>query len=206
VKQNIMSAFRAVNTADDLSTQQQLSQPQPQLQAGTPAPAPSRPEPIIVESGDAMVDESSVKTPTRDSFVGLNGQAPPTESVATPTPSHLDSKLDLQGREMQPESKDGREMSESTPVPASSSNTPKEAKDGSEQDSGEGDASRPSKKKKGQRFFCTDYPPCVLSFTRSEHLARHIRYVSVFISAPSFHPKWLFHVFSTLNITIARNI
>jgi uncharacterized Zn-finger protein len=34
---------------------------------------------------------------------------------------------------------------------------------------------RPSKKKKGQRFFCTDYPPCTLSFTRSEHLARHIR-------------------------------
>ncbi|KAL4892126.1 hypothetical protein BDV59DRAFT_180901 [Aspergillus ambiguus] len=33
----------------------------------------------------------------------------------------------------------------------------------------------PSKKKKGQRFYCTDYPPCNLSFTRSEHLARHIR-------------------------------
>ena len=35
-----------------------------------------------------------------------------------------------------------------------------------------------SKKKKSQRFYCTDYPPCNLSFTRSEHLARHIRYVS----------------------------
>ncbi|KAL1973127.1 hypothetical protein VTN31DRAFT_6669 [Thermomyces dupontii] len=33
----------------------------------------------------------------------------------------------------------------------------------------------PKKKKKGQRFFCTDFPPCTLSFTRSEHLARHIR-------------------------------
>ncbi|KAI5282898.1 hypothetical protein KEM54_002499 [Ascosphaera aggregata] len=33
----------------------------------------------------------------------------------------------------------------------------------------------PQKKKKGQRFFCTDFPPCNLSFTRSEHLARHIR-------------------------------
>jgi hypothetical protein len=32
-----------------------------------------------------------------------------------------------------------------------------------------------SKKKKSQRFYCTDYPPCNLSFTRSEHLARHIR-------------------------------
>ncbi|KAL4772118.1 hypothetical protein BDW60DRAFT_43935 [Aspergillus nidulans var. acristatus] len=33
----------------------------------------------------------------------------------------------------------------------------------------------PTKKKKGQRFYCTDFPPCNLSFTRSEHLARHIR-------------------------------
>jgi hypothetical protein len=30
------------------------------------------------------------------------------------------------------------------------------------------------RKKKSQRFCCTDYPPCQLSFTRSEHLARHI--------------------------------
>ncbi|KAL1961270.1 hypothetical protein VTO42DRAFT_3216 [Malbranchea cinnamomea] len=42
--------------------------------------------------------------------------------------------------------------------------------------SGSGSAAGPpSKKKKGQRFFCTDFPPCNLSFTRSEHLARHIR-------------------------------
>jgi hypothetical protein len=38
-----------------------------------------------------------------------------------------------------------------------------------------GDGKKP-KKKKSQRFYCTDYPPCNLSFTRSEHLARHIRY------------------------------
>lgn len=37
------------------------------------------------------------------------------------------------------------------------------------------DNAPPSKKKKGQRFYCTDFPPCNLSFTRSEHLARHIR-------------------------------
>jgi hypothetical protein len=29
--------------------------------------------------------------------------------------------------------------------------------------------------KKSQRFFCTDYPPCALSFTRSEYFARHMR-------------------------------
>jgi sulfite reductase beta subunit-like hemoprotein len=36
-----------------------------------------------------------------------------------------------------------------------------------------------SKKKKSQRFYCTGFPPCNLSFTRSEHLARHIRYAAV---------------------------
>lgn len=45
----------------------------------------------------------------------------------------------------------------------------------SEEDSVTADGQRSNKKKKSQRFYCTDYPPCNLSFTRSEHLARHIR-------------------------------
>jgi hypothetical protein len=49
--------------------------------------------------------------------------------------------------------------------------------DGSDNETDMGDSGPPSKKKRGQRFFCTDFPPCTLSFTRSEHLARHIRYV-----------------------------
>lgn len=47
--------------------------------------------------------------------------------------------------------------------------------DGSDNDTENGDVDGSSRKKKGQRFFCTGYPPCNLSFTRSEHLARHIR-------------------------------
>ena len=50
-----------------------------------------------------------------------------------------------------------------------------EDQDGSDNDTENGDPGRSSKKKKGQRFFCTEFPPCNLSFTRSEHLARHIR-------------------------------
>ena len=46
---------------------------------------------------------------------------------------------------------------------------------GSDDESVNADGSRSGKKKKSQRFYCTDYPPCNLSFTRSEHLARHIR-------------------------------
>ena len=44
-----------------------------------------------------------------------------------------------------------------------------------EEEAGDGEGDAASRKKKGQRFFCTGYPPCNLSFTRSEHLARHIR-------------------------------
>lgn len=47
--------------------------------------------------------------------------------------------------------------------------------DGSDNDTENGEPDRTSKKKKGLRFFCTEFPPCNLSFTRSEHLARHIR-------------------------------
>lgn len=62
-------------------------------------------------------------------------------------------------------------------------------RDGSELDTDTGEAGPPSKKKKGQRFFCTDFPPCTLSFTRSEHLARHIRYV-ILIYNPSLEIVW----------------
>lgn len=46
---------------------------------------------------------------------------------------------------------------------------------GSEAESVNADGSKSKNKKKSQRFYCTEYPPCALSFTRSEHLARHIR-------------------------------
>ena len=49
-----------------------------------------------------------------------------------------------------------------------------EGEDDSDEESIAADGTR-TKKKKSQRFWCTDYPPCNLSFTRSEHLARHIR-------------------------------
>lgn len=47
-------------------------------------------------------------------------------------------------------------------------------RDGSDDEADQDDEDG-SRKKKGQRFFCSGYPPCSLSFTRSEHLARHIR-------------------------------
>lgn len=51
-----------------------------------------------------------------------------------------------------------------------------EGEGASDDESVDAETGRPSKKKKGQKFYCTDFPPCNLSFTRSEHLARHIRW------------------------------
>lgn len=63
--------------------------------------------------------------------------------------------------------------------------------DGSDNDSVTSDSQRPSKKKKkGQRFFCTEFPPCQLSFTRSEHLARHIRFVKTITYIESIYTDW----------------
>ena len=58
-----------------------------------------------------------------------------------------------------------------------------EGEEGSEDESVNDDGTR-TKKKKSQRFYCTDYPPCALSFTRSEHLARHIRYDALLLPRP----------------------
>ncbi|KAI1000242.1 hypothetical protein K3495_g7956 [Podosphaera aphanis] len=46
------------------------------------------------------------------------------------------------------------------------------AENGSEE---EAEGNEGKKKSKVQRFYCDNFPPCNLSFTRSEHLARHIR-------------------------------
>lgn len=79
------------------------------------------------------------------------------------------SASDRPGSEMQnPEHK--RSNSEVMEVDDSA-----DEQDGSDNDADQGDGSASARKKKGQRFFCTGYPPCNLSFTRSEHLARHIR-------------------------------
>ncbi|KAH7327806.1 hypothetical protein B0I35DRAFT_346064 [Stachybotrys elegans] len=60
------------------------------------------------------------------------------------------------------------------------------ADDVSDDESVNADGTRSGKKKKSQRFYCTDYPPCNLSFTRSEHLARHIR-PGLFLTANRKH-------------------
>ncbi|KAI9841675.1 MAG: hypothetical protein M1837_000469 [Sclerophora amabilis] len=167
-----MSGFQAVNTnliPDDQS--------HPRAHDAT---TPTTPRPNSSSTGGAKrrapMDESSPTTPTRTSFGGLSGQRPlpdsPFSSPAAAQPfrsgshnddetSRRDSRRSVQSRASEDVDMD---MDDSDDGP-----------DGSDNESAGGDPSKPSKKKKGQRFFCTDFPPCTLSFTRSEHLARHIR-------------------------------
>lgn len=115
-------------------------------------------------------DASNVKTPTRDTFAGISGQRP------LPSPSSL-SRRDITPR---PATHLIRHDSGLSPHLSESSDTKMDDVDEVDESDNESTASdaTPSKKKKSQRFFCTEFPPCQLSFTRSEHLARHIRYVN----------------------------
>jgi len=123
-------------------------------------------------------DASNPNTPTRHSFGGVAGQRPlpnePLTSLNTPDRAREEeSTADRVGSKRSSKAQDDGdsdvEMGEG------------DAEEGAEDDDSDNESttteSRGSKKKKGQRFFCTEFPPCQLSFTRSEHLARHIRYV-----------------------------
>ena len=137
-----------------------------------PIPPPSRPSaPITTESAAVSVPT----TPTRLSFSGINGQRPlPTSpfrnSFSSPSQPSSDARptpvvREDSQRSLQSNSTQDIEMIESDGEG-----------DGSEGESVDPETGSVSKKKKGQRFFCTGFDNCKLSFTRSEHLARHIRY------------------------------
>ncbi|KAI9814295.1 MAG: hypothetical protein M1832_005935 [Thelocarpon impressellum] len=161
-----MSGFQAVNAA--LPTDSHLKARAHEVTT------PTTPRPVSSSDSHtpqhSTADESSPNTPTRDSFGGLSGQRPLPAGPVTPQrgegrPSD-NGALSRESSQRSIHSRDSQDidMDESD-----------EDQDGSDDESIAGESGRPSKKKKGQRFFCTDFPPCTLSFTRSEHLARHIR-------------------------------
>ncbi|CAE6999031.1 hypothetical protein P3342_000945 [Pyrenophora teres f. teres] len=161
-----MSTFHPVNTT--------LSVPDPTPGRQMEETTPTTPRPnssFFTESKvseDIRADDPAAKTPTRNTFAGLAGQRPLPSSPArelSETPSV--SIKSEQSRE------DSHRSAQSQDVQMGEGD--EDEKDGSDNESVNSDSNRPSKKKKGQRFFCTDFPPCNLSFTRSEHLARHIR-------------------------------
>lgn len=124
---------------------------------------------------DTPADDSAPETPTRHSFGGVRGQRPlpedPPSAQGTERTKREDASLKRGSSNRSTVSSDDVEMGDGDAEEGAED-------DGSDNDSVTSDSQRPSKKKKGQRFFCTEFPPCQLSFTRSEHLARHIRFVS----------------------------
>ncbi|XTI88023.1 hypothetical protein V2W45_460818 [Cenococcum geophilum] len=163
-----MSGFQAVNTTLT------VPEPPPGRLGEETTPTTPRPNKFFVDQrsvDDPRAEDATAKTPTRNSFAGLAAQRPLPSSPFTPsreiskTPSR-NGALSRENSHRSTQSVDSQdvEMGEED-----------DGHDGSDNESVTSDTNRPSKKKKGQRFFCTEFPPCQLSFTRSEHLARHIR-------------------------------
>ena len=120
---------------------------------------------------------SALTTPTRLSFAGVEGQRPlPKSPFSSPfAPSQLQNASKMQREELNRGSSDRSIQTAGSQDVDMDDSDDGEGEEGSDGESIDGETGRPKKKKKGQRFFCTDFPPCSLSFTRSEHLARHIR-------------------------------
>lgn len=123
-----------------------------------------------------IAEEQSTTTPTRLNFGSLTGQRPlPTSPFRSSFTTHSRHPVPSTPAPL------SREHSHnSTQSPASQDidmDMSDEGDGASDDESVDAETGRPIKKKKGQKFYCTDFPPCNLSFTRSEHLARHIRYV-----------------------------
>lgn len=163
-----MTTFQSVNVG--------LGPHEHQFAVTTPTTPRAPVQPQAHPHSTSMVEEQSTATPTRLSFGGLSGQMPlPTsplrssfalQPVSTDQPS---SGVLARGHSHQ--------STQSTASDDIEMNMSDEDEGGSDDESVDAETGRPTKKKKGQKFYCTDFPPCNLSFTRSEHLARHIRYI-----------------------------
>ncbi|KAF2102048.1 hypothetical protein NA57DRAFT_53982 [Rhizodiscina lignyota] len=170
-----MSGFRAVNTT--LTVQDAA----PGKLGDETTPTTPRPhrffQPEQSQDDSRQADDPSAKTPTRDSFNGLAGQrplpsapyTPPSQETKVEQPTSAPSRrgVSRESSHRSTKSLDSQDIDMEDDEDAHNA--------ASDNESVNSDSTRPAKKKKGQRFFCTDFPPCQLSFTRSEHLARHIR-------------------------------
>ena len=134
------------------------------------------------------VEPSNPTTPTTHDFGGIPGQRAlpgtpftPSDVGDTQQPAATPLNRGDSHRSVNTQRSDGSDIE--------MADDDAEDQEESDNESATGDSEEPrKKKKKGLKFFCTDFPPCNLSFTRSEHLARHIRFVrSVFPRLLSIH-------------------
>lgn len=145
------------------------------------ATTPTTPRALPIKSPQPQqtqrMEDSAATTPTRHSFGGILDQIP----LALPGLQHPflpPPEISSQSRHATLTRENSHRSVQSSGSLDVDMDDSDEDEDGSEGESIDGETGRPSKKKKGQKFFCTEFPPCKLSFTRSEHLARHIRYNS----------------------------
>lgn len=121
-----------------------------------------------------MPSAPATPTPTKATF----GQRPLPSSPfpqAVQIPESIEENKELHHTDGSQHSRKSRDGSEDADMDGSVGDGHGD-EGASDDESVNADGTRSGKKKKSQRFYCTDYPPCNLSFTRSEHLARHIRY------------------------------
>lgn len=142
-------------------------------------PRPSTAPQYLPPPKQTAMDDAT--TPTRATFgAGTMAQQKPLPS--SPFPEGIQVPEDTaeskpSSREASHQPKRSRDSAEMDLDESEDKDTPggDDDAESDDEDSVNADGTRSSKKKKSQRFYCTDYPPCNLSFTRSEHLARHIR-------------------------------
>jgi hypothetical protein len=145
----------------------------------TPTPPSTAPQQAVVV-GDGGLDDA--KTPTTASFNDALASQKPLPSSPFPQAVQM-PEITEENPPQRADSQHSRKSGDSDDVDMDDSDGETGAGDdggASDDESVNDDGTRSNKKKKSQRFYCTDYPPCNLSFTRSEHLARHIRYIPHF--------------------------
>lgn len=126
------------------------------------ADAPTTPRPVVRVQSPGPQDIATINRPASSSPQPKSN--PPDTGSGTPQPVSDEPDDGTQKADHKRSNSEVMEVDDSA-----------DEQDASDNDADQGDGSSSARKKKGQRFFCTGYPPCNLSFTRSEHLARHIR-------------------------------
>ncbi|KAL1890723.1 Up in starvation [Sporothrix stenoceras] len=121
----------------------------PQSSLASQMPLPNPPE---TGSAAATAPTNNANTTTTSTTAHSNG-----DSASDHSSSQMQRNRSHAGTSVSDEAADAANMS-----------------DNDSNADGEG-TGKSGRKKKSQRFYCTEFPPCNLSFTRSEHLARHIR-------------------------------
>ncbi|KAI8959164.1 hypothetical protein F5Y11DRAFT_13915 [Daldinia sp. FL1419] len=132
---------------------------------------------IEVKKDDGAARSPTTPTPTKATF---NQRPLPTSPFpqAVQIPESIDEKQtpkQAPKRENSQLARKSRGVSEDVDMDELEGENHGEDGAASDDESVNADGTKSNKKKKSQRFYCTEYPPCNLSFTRSEHLARHIR-------------------------------